>query len=326
MTDKILSINIPTYNRLGYLKEALGSLIPQKTDCVEINVTDNHSTDGTWEYLETLEGVVNRVKPPVGSSASCNILSCAEIGSGVYTWVHCDDDIARLNAVDNILRAIREFDCPPVITFEWDSFNQNMDRFKNSFVDAKWIRCNKNEFLSRISYKFTFASAIILRRGEIDFEYVKTHSPTNLIPANMIYSTAARADYVVLTNTPLLAARASPSNSELLTTFTKDMWKFFRVNKDLGYEPEIIDRVYSDSLKTVVCHSIVNFRVTYISALYSFLYSYRFKNYYTHVLPRLAKRLAPKPVSKLLRRIRSILGTLLRPIKTIIRSICLLAV
>jgi acetyltransferase-like isoleucine patch superfamily enzyme len=308
MSKPILSINIPTYNRVGYLKQALESLIPQKTEEVEINVTDNHSTDGTWEYLESLHGVVNRIKPPKGTNGNYNILSCAEIGTGLYTWVHCDDDIARLNAVDNILRAIREFDFPPALTFDWDSYNKDMDGFQNSRVDAIWERCNKIEFLEKISYKFTFASAIILKRGAMDFEYVKSHSPLNLIPANMIFSTVGRTNDVVLTKTPLLAARGNPGNSDLLTTFTKDMWLFFDKNKALGYPSELIEKVYDSSLRTVVCWAVDGFRVTWASALMSFLYSFRFRSYYTHVLPKICYRLTPPFIKSIFRGVRSALN------------------
>lgn len=54
-----LSICIPTYNRLKYLKELLPGLIAQidaaQEGAVELVVSDNVSTDGTADYLKAIK-------------------------------------------------------------------------------------------------------------------------------------------------------------------------------------------------------------------------------------------------------------------------------
>lgn len=53
----ILSICIPTYNRLPFLEELLPAILGQvDADCaeVEVAVSDNASTDGTADYLRSL--------------------------------------------------------------------------------------------------------------------------------------------------------------------------------------------------------------------------------------------------------------------------------
>jgi glycosyltransferase involved in cell wall biosynthesis len=47
-----LSIIIPTYNRVHYLKQALESALSQDCDEYEVVVSDNASTDGTLELLQ----------------------------------------------------------------------------------------------------------------------------------------------------------------------------------------------------------------------------------------------------------------------------------
>ena len=51
----LLSVIIPTYNRLEFLKCTLASL-PERKE-VEVIQVDERSTDGTVAYLESLENV-----------------------------------------------------------------------------------------------------------------------------------------------------------------------------------------------------------------------------------------------------------------------------
>lgn len=53
--SKLLSVCIPTYNRVNYLSESLQVLLPQAEKCnVDVCVSDNHSTDGTSNLLKSL--------------------------------------------------------------------------------------------------------------------------------------------------------------------------------------------------------------------------------------------------------------------------------
>ena len=63
-SNLILSICIPTYNRVGLLKESINAIIEQKNtfdiNNIEIVISDNASTDGTkeyfWRYKPTSDG------------------------------------------------------------------------------------------------------------------------------------------------------------------------------------------------------------------------------------------------------------------------------
>ncbi|MEE1675855.1 glycosyltransferase family 2 protein [Agarivorans aestuarii] len=48
----VCSVVIPTYNCLGYLKQALKSVEQQNVDALEIIVVDDYSSDGTWQWLQ----------------------------------------------------------------------------------------------------------------------------------------------------------------------------------------------------------------------------------------------------------------------------------
>ncbi len=297
----ILSINIPTFNRLGYLKEALAALLPQVSDEVEINVTDNHSTDGTWEYLGGLGGKVNRVRPPAPVNGNYNILSCVSLGTGLYTWIHCDDDVARLNAAENIVQAIKSFDSPPVLTFQWAGVDAGLPGFVNDSVIARWKRCDRNEFLRMVSYQFTFASAIIIKRGCADIDYIKSHAPLHLIPANIIFSTVGKYNDALVSEERLLTARGGSTDGHRLPIFSKETWELFEMNSSLGYDPEVLEQVYVDSIDTVLADAVLNYGVSWSGAWDVTRYSFRYKKFYVHLLPLLAQRLLPSGIINSLR-------------------------
>lgn len=53
---RLLTVCIPTYNRREVLEECLGSVLPQAEACgVGVCVSDNCSSDGTWQALEMLK-------------------------------------------------------------------------------------------------------------------------------------------------------------------------------------------------------------------------------------------------------------------------------
>ncbi len=97
--EKLLSICIPTYNRIEKLKGLLGSIAkypPKRWDMIEVCISDNCSTDGTREFLGQKTGEYP-FEVKVGLNAKNegmdnNILKALALGSGRYSWLVSDDD------------------------------------------------------------------------------------------------------------------------------------------------------------------------------------------------------------------------------------------
>ena len=51
----LISVVMPTYNQIEYLKKSIQSVIDQSYKNWEIIVVDNESTDGTYAYLKSVE-------------------------------------------------------------------------------------------------------------------------------------------------------------------------------------------------------------------------------------------------------------------------------
>jgi glycosyltransferase involved in cell wall biosynthesis len=60
--DKLVSILIPTYNSIKFVKPTIDSCLNQKYNNLEILISDDCSTDGTFEYLSQLYLNNKRVK------------------------------------------------------------------------------------------------------------------------------------------------------------------------------------------------------------------------------------------------------------------------
>jgi len=51
----LFTIAVPVYNRLGYFIDALNSILNQTFKDFEVVIVDDCSTDGTWEYIKTID-------------------------------------------------------------------------------------------------------------------------------------------------------------------------------------------------------------------------------------------------------------------------------
>jgi glycosyltransferase involved in cell wall biosynthesis len=116
MNSIILTIAIPTYNRLEYLKtciksaEASCALVEER---IEIFVSDNKSEDGTKKFLEsyvsTLQNVTFKWKQNFENiGGTSNIRSMLNGCSGKYIYWVTDDDLVLPVALTKIIGEIKK--------------------------------------------------------------------------------------------------------------------------------------------------------------------------------------------------------------------------
>ena len=110
-----LSICIPTYNRMPYLRELLPGVLGQVARTpvgeVELLVSDNASADGTADYLRSIDDPHLRWwtnDENIGGDR--NFLKCVGEASGEYVWLFGDDDIMPAGSVEMVLSFLRSND------------------------------------------------------------------------------------------------------------------------------------------------------------------------------------------------------------------------
>ena len=112
MSEIKLLVLIITYNRLALLKECIQAVLSQTWNSFDILVIDNHSTDGTWEYLQALEGKDSisflRLGQNTGGSGGFHIGIREALRRGYsHIWLMDDDTVPDIHAAERLLSADR---------------------------------------------------------------------------------------------------------------------------------------------------------------------------------------------------------------------------
>jgi glycosyltransferase involved in cell wall biosynthesis len=119
-----ITVLIPTYNRAHLLKECLSSVLNQTHKNFEIIVSDNCSTDNTWDLLKRYKRKykmikIHRQKSNQGSNRNLKYL--INISKGKYCSLLFDDDFWQ-----------------PDFLYEMNRILEN-DRFKYIYSDTQWV-------------------------------------------------------------------------------------------------------------------------------------------------------------------------------------------
>lgn len=219
MTDKLLTIAIPTYNRSAYLDTCLLHITQQLCSyesIVEIIVSDNCSSDNTEVVVTNYINIGFDIKYICNSEnigADRNFTQCFTLANGKYVLVLGDDDILLDGALSKII--------PVLQTGEFGIVYLNSYGFKNDYIGEK-PKNNKSEsiqhlsaedFLLKVNYYITFSSANICNKSLLpeNFDFGKYIS-TNLVQVYW-YLTAltSNAGSNVLLNDFYLAAKVDNS-------------------------------------------------------------------------------------------------------------------
>lgn len=161
-----LSVCIPTYNRLPYLRELIGYLVPQMAasdpEDVELIVSDNSSTDGTAAYLASLEIPQLRFWTNASNiGGDRNFLKCIREAKGEYVWLVGDDDAVANGAVVNVLKCLKDH-APAIVISDQD--DTSGDKVYSDYADV--LRDRSCSF----ALAHTLISANIFRRASFDME------------------------------------------------------------------------------------------------------------------------------------------------------------
>ena len=109
----VLTIAIPTYNRVEYLKELLPELLEQCKPYpgIEVLVSDNGTTDGTFPYLLSLADNLQLQyrANETNLGADTNFIQCVESAKGDYVWLFGDDDLLSPHGIENVVKTISRY-------------------------------------------------------------------------------------------------------------------------------------------------------------------------------------------------------------------------
>ncbi|MCK0123646.1 glycosyltransferase family 2 protein [Gelidibacter sp. F2691] len=122
MSDLKVSIIIPCYNAKAYIKDTLNSVYNQNYSNTEIIVIDDYSTDGSYEYVESIKNdtVILKRNERKGACAARNY--GFELASGDYIQYLDADDILGVTKLDAQLKLVSKYGRNFVYSGEWIRF------------------------------------------------------------------------------------------------------------------------------------------------------------------------------------------------------------
>lgn len=110
MPKQLVTVGIPTYNRLNALQRAVDSALSQDCGDLEVLIVDNASTDGTEEYCRALterEPAVRYIRSPVNRGPTANFNTALRSAQGEYFLFLSDDDWLGRSYVSRCLAWLR---------------------------------------------------------------------------------------------------------------------------------------------------------------------------------------------------------------------------
>lgn len=129
----LLTVAIANYNNAAYVGRCIDSVLDQLTDCVEVLVVDDGSTDGSIDVINSQASRCDALRvvlqPNLGVSAARN-RAIAQANGTYITFVDSDDEIAPggLNAICEALR----FSRPDVLITDYRICTQSASTERHS--------------------------------------------------------------------------------------------------------------------------------------------------------------------------------------------------
>jgi glycosyltransferase involved in cell wall biosynthesis len=108
----LVSVVVPVYNCVAFIDAAMQSILAQTFRDFELLVSDNASTDGTWEALQryTDDPRVRLTRHTSNIGATANFKAVTDLAAGEFMKLVCADDVLY---PDNLAVLVRELTAHP---------------------------------------------------------------------------------------------------------------------------------------------------------------------------------------------------------------------
>lgn len=106
--SSLASVVVPVFNGMPHLRDLVAALLAQEYPDLEIVFSDGGSTDGSLEYLKSIDDPRVRVMTiPAGSGAAANWTAVTEASRGEFIKLVCQDDLITPDAVSRQVAALQ---------------------------------------------------------------------------------------------------------------------------------------------------------------------------------------------------------------------------
>lgn len=251
--DFLLTIAIPTYNRLEKLKIALERVMDdiKGHDEIELFVSDNASTDGTKEYVENVQKENSNLKyyrNEANLGFDGNFLNCFRRAQGKYLWILSDDDGLMENAVEAVLHTIEQ---GPVMVFCnlcLEETGQDIGVLEEG--DTLFME-DKNDFLKSIGFYIAYEASLIYNMSFVrKIDDMEKYKGDSIIQSHVALDIMQYDGTYALIKEPCLCKSSSEINYDLYkATFCGTKNLIWNTALKSGFDPGVLNRILYHTLK-----------------------------------------------------------------------------
>ncbi len=179
---------LPVYNGDKYLSRAIESVLEQTYENLELIISDNCSTDSTYEIAAEFAAKDKRIKlnkMPVNVGVVANYNYCVASSTGEYIGLFGHDDYFEVSCIEKFVRVFDEMANVVIVTGarNWIDKDDNVIRVARQFTDSRLvpgveaIRSNMEALENWISAPVMFRSRLkgngfnpnLILYGDLDF-------------------------------------------------------------------------------------------------------------------------------------------------------------
>jgi O-antigen biosynthesis alpha-1,3-abequosyltransferase len=306
---KLISICIPTYNRVRLLEETLASILSQLSDDVEIVISDNASSDNTQEMVLAYQAkypCIRYFRNESNLGYDRNLLACLARAEAEYLWFFGSDDLLKEGAIEAVrLRLLGSSRNPTLVYMNHEVFSSDGKvLIPHKIVSTADRELTAMECLEALGLNLGYMSALVLRRELVPSGEISPGVLRSGWVHLYIVMRCLRADGPVLVvGQPHVKARRAPAEYDYTRVFVEQLnyvlWDAcgeYYTRKQLA---RFINRVIIDfHLRQIVAWRCENNR-TLKESFPAFLKAYwRFPMFWLLLVPA---RYTPRGITRLVR-------------------------
>lgn len=276
MSDLVLSICIPTYNRSQCLDINVRSIIEQITSqhleqLVELVIINNASVDNTDEIASNFARsyeFIRYIKNDSNLGIDGNIYKCTVAAKGSYVHLLSDDDMIINNGIAKVLSLISE---NPSVDFFFLNVQNFVGEYGSNVLTkplfdpmTNLIFTDKNKFIEHIWIYSTFISSFVLKKDT----WFKSNNHENYIGTDIYLSYAlfdhvSNSQSVMLFAEPIIASRVMYSGNYRIFYAFSYQWHNLLLNHaiQLDYDKNVMDGIFKKTIKKKLIPTAKNIRL-----------------------------------------------------------------
>lgn len=218
----LISICIPSYNGGDYFRRTLASIIPYLSEEIELVISDDQSSDGTYEYalLERDKNPQIRVfRNNLNLGMDENFTVVARLAAGKYVWFCGQDDQLGLKVIKSVEDTLKSNNIS-ILNINFSQYNHDMttailDSFfdRASFKKFKSLKSKKliifktpAEYFSVFTQPPSFLPSIVMLKDYWNSDLVRIFYGTHFVQVGLILLNLHKGNIGALTE-PLIKGR-----------------------------------------------------------------------------------------------------------------------